>query len=291
MELVSAVIITHNRKDLVMRAIESVLTQTYTNIECIVVDDASTDGTVELLSSSEDINYIYIPKSESRGGNHARNVGIAASHGVYVAFLDDDDYWLPTKIEKQLALIKEKKCGVVYCGMRPEFISVYGDIRYEDWPPAEGGYGDLSHKILTKIYTITSGLLVKKSLLLEVGCFDENLKYWQEYELVIRLAQETSIYAVKECLFVYRIDEYDGQRLTNKYKSWKASVHYVHKKHKQLYRKLPIISQIDATRMYHSEAYHRAKRNSLRIDVFKHKLACALLKRIRYVIILITNLA
>ena len=120
MELVSAVIITHNRKDLVMRAIESVLTQTYTNIECIVVDDASTDGTVELLSSSEDINYIYIPKSESRGGNHARNVGIAASHGVYVAFLDDDDYWLPTKIEKQLEQKKKKKCGVVYCDNRPD---------------------------------------------------------------------------------------------------------------------------------------------------------------------------
>ena len=289
MELVSAVIITHNRKDLVMRAIESVLRQTYTNIECIVVDDASTDGTVELLSSSKDINYIYIPESESRGGNHARNVGISASHGAYVAFLDDDDYWLPTKIEKQIVLIKEKQCGVVYCGMRPEFISVNGECRYEDWPPIEGGDGDLSHKILTKIYTITSGLLVKKALLLEVGCFDENLKFWQEYELVIRLAQETSIYAVKECLFVYRIDEYDGQRLTNKYKSWKASVHYVYKKHKQLYKKLPIVSQIDAVRMYHSEAYHRAKRNVLRIDVFKHKLICALLKRVRYVMSLINR--
>ena len=63
--LVSAVILTHNRKQLVMRAIESVLTQTYPNIECIVVDDASMDGTKELLSARMDIQYIYIPKEES----------------------------------------------------------------------------------------------------------------------------------------------------------------------------------------------------------------------------------
>ena len=103
--LVSAVIITHNRKDLVQGAIASVLNQTYPNIELFVVDDASADGTKELLQKrarEEGFNYIYIPQAESKGGNHARNIGIQKSHGEYIAFLDDDDEWLPEKTEKQV---------------------------------------------------------------------------------------------------------------------------------------------------------------------------------------------
>ena len=284
MKLVSAVIITHNRKQLVMRAVESVLEQTYSNVECIVVDDASTDGTNELFADNNEVQYIYIPQSDSRGGNHARNVGIAAAKGEYVAFLDDDDYWLPTKIEKQVSLIKEKNCEVVYCGMRPEFITPDGNVRFEEWLPIEGGEGDLRGEILTKIFTVTSALLIKKSILLQIGGFDEKLRYWQEYELLIRLAQETLIYAVQECLFVYRIDECDNQRLTNKYMSWKFSVHSVHKKHRRLYKRLPIVKQIDAIRMYHSEAYNRAKKNNLKTYCIKHKLVCYLLKRVRYII-------
>ena len=100
--LVSAIITTHNRKDLLKRAIDSVFAQTYPNIELIVVDDASNDGTSEMCDDNR-INYIFIPKLESHGGNYARNLGIKASKGEYCAFLDDDDYWLPTKIEKQVA--------------------------------------------------------------------------------------------------------------------------------------------------------------------------------------------
>ena len=102
--LVSAIITTHNRKKMVGRAIESVLCQTYKNLECIVVDDAS-DESAESVCKSYPVHYIYIPKEESTGGNHARNVGIMKAKGKYVAFLDDDDYWLPTKIEKQVAYL------------------------------------------------------------------------------------------------------------------------------------------------------------------------------------------
>ena len=100
-KLVSAIITTHNRRDLLKRAIDSVLVQTYTNIELIVVDDASDDGTSEVCNDKR-IKYIYIPKSESHGGNYARNLGIKTSKGEYCAFLDDDDVWLPRKIELQL---------------------------------------------------------------------------------------------------------------------------------------------------------------------------------------------
>ena len=114
-KLVSAIITTHNRQDLLLRAVRSVFSQTYKNIELIVVDDASNDRADELLKEFN-LQYIYIPKEESKGGNHARNTGILTAKGEYVALLDDDDYWLPTKIEKQVRLIEEKKSGIVYCG-------------------------------------------------------------------------------------------------------------------------------------------------------------------------------
>lgn len=284
MNLVSAIILTHNRKALVARAIGSVFAQTYSNIECIVVDDASSDGTMDVLSARTDIKYIYIPKEESRGGNYARNVGIKAAKGKYIAMLDDDDYWLPTKIEKQVALIEEKACDLVYCGMRPEYVHADGTITYADWPPREDGQGDLSVKILSRIYLITSGIMVKKDLLDKVGGFDENVRYWQEYELSIRLAQLTDFYAVNECLYVYRIDEQDKNKLTNKFDAWKDSAQYIHKKHRALYQQLPLAAKIDASRLYNGEACNRAKKAGLKFTALYHKIICVILKRVRYVI-------
>ena len=92
--MVSAIVTTHNRRKLVKKAIDSVLSQTYKQIECIVVDDAGTDDTSVFLKEYIEkglIQYIYIPREKSKGGNHARNQGIKASKGEYIAFLDDDD--------------------------------------------------------------------------------------------------------------------------------------------------------------------------------------------------------
>ena len=132
--LVSAVITTHNRKDLLKRAIDSVFTQTYQPIELIVVDDASDDGTRDEFGANAKFQYIYVPQRESKGGNYARNLGIKASKGKYCAFLDDDDYWLPTKIEKQVQLIEQRNCDLVYCGRRNELVGK-SDVRYVDRPP------------------------------------------------------------------------------------------------------------------------------------------------------------
>ncbi len=129
-ELVSAIITTHNRIDLLPRAIKSVQEQTYPSIELIVVDDASSDGTNEYCHK-QSLQYMHIPKEESKGGNHARNLGVLAAKGEYIAFLDDDDYWLPTKIEKQMDLIKAKDCELVYCGRRLEIVQKDNTIKYK----------------------------------------------------------------------------------------------------------------------------------------------------------------
>ena len=101
---ISVVVPTYNRRDLLQRALESAQKQTYADIEIIVVSDGSTDGTKETVegAAADDARIRFIELSPSRGGNAARNAGIEAATGDYVAFLDDDDKWLPEKLEKQM---------------------------------------------------------------------------------------------------------------------------------------------------------------------------------------------
>lgn len=230
--LVSAVIITHNRKDLVQGAIDSVLNQTYSNIELFVIDDASEDGSREILEAraeKEGFVYIYIPKTESKGGNHARNVGIKKSHGEYVAFLDDDDEWLPEKIDKQVEFLENhSECGVVACFNIVEF-----DFK-DRYPENRDGMmeGDVHDRIFTWIPFVTSVAMYRREVFEEVGVFDENLRYWQEYDLNIRVAQVTEFGCVNEELGLYRVVKKDKNRLTNHLDGWIKAVGYIEEKYK-----------------------------------------------------------
>lgn len=265
-ELVTAIITTHNRLNLLKRAIDSVFAQTYNNIELIVVDDASTDGTSKYCVQ-QPLQYIFISKEESKGGNYARNLGIRAAKGKYVAFLDDDDYWLPTKIEKQVALIESKDCELVHCGRKLEIVK--GDkVIYRDLLPNPLDYGDMHKKILLTICTTTTNILAKRDALFEVGLFDENLRFWQEYELTIRLAQRKPFYFVNEVLSVYRINTSDKHRLTNKYEEWKDAVKYIHKKHAELYAKLNSIEKFRVYLMTMEDAIQRSKAAGLKKKSF-----------------------
>lgn len=241
-DFVSAIITTHNRRELVKCAIDSVLAQTYKNIECIVVDDASTDGTKEYLNNyilESKIKYLYINQRESKGGNHARNIGIQIANGKYVAFLDDDDEWLPHKIERQMKIVAENfDINFVYCGkiwetdfdVNSRFEDLILDSKYKS--------GDLSREVLIHIISTTSTILVLRQLLLDVGGFDENLNYWQEYELSIRLLQCTKVGIVRENLVLYRVVNSDKKRLSNNLAGWEKAVEYIYEKHKVLYAKL-----------------------------------------------------
>jgi len=104
--IVSVVIPTLNRSDLVLRAIHSALSQTYNDIEVIVVIDGPDDRTVQCLGQISDKRVRVLPVSKKIGGAEARNIGIRAANGHWIAFLDDDDEWLPEKIEKQLSLAR-----------------------------------------------------------------------------------------------------------------------------------------------------------------------------------------
>ena len=116
---VSVIIPTYNRAHLVDRAIQSVLNQTYKDFELIIVDDGSTDNTEDIIKEfqKKDERIKYIRHEENRGGSAARNTGIKAAKGEYIAFLDSDDEWLPIKLGRQISEFTNKsKIALVYTG-------------------------------------------------------------------------------------------------------------------------------------------------------------------------------
>jgi glycosyltransferase involved in cell wall biosynthesis len=236
--LVSAVVITHNRLSMLKKAIDSVLAQTYKKIELIVVDDASDDGTYEYFSENQDmkLTYIRIMPEDSKGGNYARNRGIEVAKGELIALLDDDDEWLPTKIEKQVdCMMSSDDISFVGCGIFYEYES--GKRHY--FNPDDLPEGDLSEYIFYNMPYLSSTMLVRKTALIDIGMFDEDLPCWQDYEMEIRLFQRVKVGTVRENLVSYRVFKSDKHRLTNKLKLWEDTVEHINKKHESLIKKLP----------------------------------------------------
>ncbi len=275
--LVSAVITTHNRLNLLKHAIDSVVSQTYKNIEIIVVDDASTDETQAYLASLDNITSIRVDKS--LGGNHARNIGICSAKGKYVAFLDDDDEWFPTKIEKQVRLICEcSKCGVVGCSR------VFYDGNHRWRERIHLPEGNLSESILYEIPYVTSTLLVDREILLEVGMFDEHIARWQEYELQMRLYQVTEVCCVKENLVLYRVNYPGSNSLSADLDNWKSAVDAINIKHGALIQAASPVVQSKRAQLVLIEGARRAK-------AIGNKKACrAYLRKLLHIDISLKNL-
>lgn len=196
--LVSVVIPTRNRRHLVARAIASARAQTYPNIEIVVVDDASTDGTAGDLAQFGDVRLVQL--DQPAGGAAARNHGIEASAGEYVAFLDSDDEWLPEKLERQVAvLVGSPLLGAVYC-RHLSHDDVTGVRRV-----SQGALytGDITEELFSGRCPRTVSLfLVRREALDEVGGFDESLRGFQDTDLWMRLSSRWRFEAVDEPLAV-----------------------------------------------------------------------------------------
>ena len=233
--MVTAIITTHNRKDLLERAILSVLNQTYKDIELIVVSDGSTDGTDEFMQKYEsDKRVRYISYYPGRGGNYARNTGIKTAKGEYVAFLDDDDEWLPTKIEKQVVKIEsDSSIGLVYTGTH----SIYVDdnVEFDSCPSLQG---DMSKQILYNNFAgSTTTVMLRKSILDKSGLFDEELSAIQDYDLWMRVCQECLVSVVSEPLVNYYNYKTSGQISLN-FEKYEKAYAAVNRKYESLYKQL-----------------------------------------------------
>lgn len=207
--LVSAVVTTCKRKpDIIRRAVDSILSQTYSPIEIIVVDDSPADWPERdsvrdcLTCEYERINYIRHEKNQ--GACVARNTGLAAAKGEYIAYLDDDDEWLPQKIEKEMAAFRGEKTAMVYCGQRRfnDKNQSFRDIN------AKAVSGDAVKMLLLGNFVGSTSIpLIKTECLREIGGFDKLLKSAQDYDVWMRLAMKYEFRWVEEPLVIYHIHE------------------------------------------------------------------------------------
>ncbi len=200
MPKVSVIIPTHNRADLLRSAINSVISQAYRDFEIIVIDDHSTDNTPEIVTGFKDQRIRYIQNKGKNGPSIARNLGITHAVGEYVAFLDDDDVWLPLKLEKQLRIMDT--CNDNVCGIysnRLKIDKITGKICSED-PGADTLKGNLLSQMMVKNPIQTSTLVLRKKCLDKVGLFDENMRYMEDRDLWIRLAQHWEFEYIDEPL-------------------------------------------------------------------------------------------
>lgn len=189
--VVSVILPTRNRAELLPRAIGSVLGQSYDKFELIIVSDGSTDHTDELLveHAATDYRIRLLRLDIAAGAAAARNRGIALATGEYVALLDDDDEWLPHKLSRQLAAFRthDTDVGVIYS--RYEYVDEYGQVELRGAPPPPGSKpGNL---LLRGCFIGQSTAVIRREILNRVGGFDESLPRLQDWDLWIRLAATT----------------------------------------------------------------------------------------------------
>lgn len=199
--LVSVIIPTYNRIHTLPVSINSVLNQTYGNLEVIIMDDASEDGTEEYVKSINDKRIRYRKSSINRGPSAARNLGAELAMGEYLAFQDSDDEWLPGKLEKQMDLmLKDEELSLVYCefGMyREEELRIRIPFREV---PYEQKCGNLfSYLLLTPLIS-TQTMVVKRKAFLEEQGFNEMLKAYEDFEFTLRFSRRNKIGFVEETL-------------------------------------------------------------------------------------------
>lgn len=197
--IASVILTTYNRSDILPRAIKSVLKQNYQDYELIIVDDHSTDRTEDVVNSFNRDKIKYIHHEQNRGLAAARNTGIRKAQGKYIAFLDDDDEWLPGKLEKQVEFLdKHPDIGMVYCGMR----RIFKDGHVDQFPDLKGF---VFSKMLSSQALVSngSGVLIRASMLADIGLFDEKLKRGIDGYLFRKITQRYPVDYVNEILVNY----------------------------------------------------------------------------------------
>jgi len=198
---VNVVIPTYNRAHLIRKAVQSVLDQSYQDFEIIIVDDASTDNTEEAVRSLKDERIRYIRHEKNKGAGAARNTGIRAANGEYIAFQDSDDEWLPEKLEKQMKVFENAppEVGVVYTGFwrieknKKNYIPSSWIIQKN---------GNIHKELLKGNFIGTPATLIKRECFKKVGLFEEYIPAREDWELWIRISKYYEFKYIPEPLMI-----------------------------------------------------------------------------------------
>ena len=189
--LVSVVIPLYNREKTIQRAVDSVLNQTYENIEVIVVDDCSNDKSIEKLHKYEKDGRVRIfYQDKNSGANAARNRGIQEARGEYIAFQDSDDEWLPCKLERQIPFMIKQESFATFCPVQRHYGKAVQTI-----PNIRGNLSgtEIRNRLRESNIITTPALVVNKKVVAKIGLFDEEMPRLQDYEFVIRIAKQFDI--------------------------------------------------------------------------------------------------
>jgi glycosyltransferase involved in cell wall biosynthesis len=188
--MIDVIIPTYNSMPWVIEAIQSVLLQTHSNLNVYVIDDGSSDNTEAEIGKIKDPRLNYIRMDKNRGASAARNYGFQLAKSDYIALLDSDDSWHPTKLEKQMKIItSDSTCGLVYCGI---YVKDENGIITRNLIPQ-------THITLDELYKgnlvvgSASAVLIRKSILDQVGGFNENLINGEDWELWLRIARVSKL--------------------------------------------------------------------------------------------------
>lgn len=206
--LVSAIIPTYNRADLICEAVDSVLGQTYPHVEVIVVDDGSTDNTMETLARYG--NKIRVIRQTNAGPSAARNRGIKAANGEIVAFLDSDDLWLPTKLQRQANILMRADKSVPCCLCNATMRYTNGDEKRSfalallNPQYAEGLWLNVAQMLSTRFIFFNQAVAIRREAIDKVGLFDESLLLLEDYDMALRMAFAGPWAYINDPLIIWR---------------------------------------------------------------------------------------
>jgi glycosyltransferase involved in cell wall biosynthesis len=222
---VSVVVPTYNRAHLLARAIQSVLTQTFADLELIIVDDCSIDNTREILRSWSDKRVRTIRHDKNRGAPAARNTGIFNAQGRFIAFLDSDNELLPRKLERQVELFRKspETVGVVYARN-----TVVNEVKNEIGHWDFNLRGNLYFDFLKGPFLDFITALIKRECFDRIGLMDENVLAYQEWDTFLRISRYYEFDFVPEILAVYHIHR--GETISKNLVHSVAGYNYIVKK-------------------------------------------------------------
>ena len=249
--LISVITPCYNGEKFIGDAIESVINQTYQNWEIIIIDDGSTDDSKEIVDKYRmDQRIKYVQHDANKGIAKTKNTGIRLARGDYLAFLDQDDIWLPSKLELQANCFKnqEEDVGMICTGM------IFTDEKLQ-YQRIFMGFKDDNQKELVKSMYLQSTnsasvMMIKKKCFSQLGLFDEGLYGWDDFEMWMRIASQYKIKYIREAVVKKRVHTENAQRLPKVQKEAKK----VFDQAVQLHPFLAAYSAEKQARMLYSEA-------------------------------------
>lgn len=253
--LVSVIVPTVDRQDKLLRAIRSIKSQTYDHIEIVIIEEGVSQPQVPSLLDNEFAdtgNIIHIFNTDLSGLAGARNQAVAHSSGEYLAFLDDDDEWYPSKLEKQVAKLQESDAEVCYTGV--ERIGPNGEVRAIKLPDVEG---DAGSRTLRGSIIGPSVFMISRDVFEAVSGFDEETPYWEDWDFLFRVSRESPFTGVSEVLAKTHTDA--NNRLSDAPNMTMDGAEYLSQKHAPIERELERFQ----TRKFKSRLWQGVGRSAL----------------------------